>query len=108
MVEHNSLSSVVSLQRYTMAMKVGDHSRFRHDDHITADLFLLCVESVSAEDLEHRSIDPDGIEKSWHSTSRGVMDRTRPWELERSAVLPSARRDRHPLQLLKRGSMTVA
>ena len=71
-------SSVVSLQRYTVAMKVEDHSCFWHDVHITGELFHLFVESISAADLGHRSCDPDGIAKSWHSTSRGVMDRTRP------------------------------
>ena len=62
MAEHNSLYSVVPLQRYTMAMKVEDHSFFWHDVHITADLFHLFVESISAADLGHRSSDPDGIE----------------------------------------------
>ena len=51
MAEHNSLYSVVPLQRYTMAMKVEDHSCFWHDVHITADLFHLFVESISAADL---------------------------------------------------------
>ena len=43
--EHNSLYSVVPLQRYTMAMKVEDHSRLWHDVHITGELFhLFCRE----------------------------------------------------------------
>ena len=86
-----------------MAMKVWDHSRFWHDVYITADLFHLFVESISAADLEHRSSDPDGIAKSWHSTRRGVMDRTRPCEVEYGAGLPNTRRDRHPLELLECG-----
>ena len=91
-----------------MAMKVEDHSCFWHDVHITGDLFHLFVESISAADLGHRSSDPDGIAKSWHSTSRRVMDKKRPWEVERSARLPSARRDRPPLELLECGYTTVA
>ena len=91
-----------------MAMKVGDHSRLWHVVHITADLFHIFVESISAADLKHRSSDPDGIAKSWHSTSRRVMDKTRPWGAERSARLPNTRRDRHPLELLECGYTTVA